>query len=284
VKTGASHTYRLIERVDIEDRPIRRRDAKLANDQQTEMWFNGCTLSPEFYRLLGRIAELQDLDLEVFTSIRSPLAQAIYLYIPSRAHHHTESQPFEIALTRLLEQVSFRVPPQKQRRHQIFTQHADEGRSIIQQLDGLKTLTGIFRVKLAETTDGTDWKLLTWVEQGGRKLPADIKDSKLVAAYIKSGRPRELLHQALTNIKPLTDYEMELLTLASVEITHNRRFFEIARAILGEPRLDGLLAEAKADELEGRKARKNPTARLIHRIMEAVGAPVTQAKGMLARN
>ena len=151
-------------------------------------------------------------------------------------------------------------------------------------MDGLETLTGTFRVKLAETTDGTDWKLVTWVEQGRRKLPADIKDSKLVAAYIKSGRPRELLHQALANIKPLTDYEIELMTLAGVEITHNRRFFEIARAILGESRFDGLLAEAKADELEGRKARKNPTARLIHRIMEAVGAPVAVAKSGLERN
>jgi hypothetical protein len=83
-KTGISHEYRLIEHIDIERRPIRRRDAKLANDFQTEMWFNGCRLSPEFYSLLNRIAELQDLDLEVFTSIRSPLAQAIYLYIPKR--------------------------------------------------------------------------------------------------------------------------------------------------------------------------------------------------------
>ena len=284
VKTGASHSYRLIERVDIEDRPIRRRDSKLANDQQTEMWFNGCTLSPEFYRLLGRIAELQDLDLEVFTDIRSPLAQAIYLYIPSRAHHHTESQPFEITLTRLLEQVSFRIPPQKQRRHQIFTQHENEHRSIIQQLDGRKTLTGVFRVKLAETADGTDWKLVTWVEQDKRRLPADIGDSKLVAAYLKSGRPRELLYQALANINPLNDYEIELLTLASVEIAHNRRCFEIAKAILGEARFDGLLAEAKADELEGRKARKNPTARLIHRIKEAVGAPITATKGPFVKN
>jgi hypothetical protein len=52
------------------------------------MWFNGCTLSPEFFGLLSSIAELQNLKLNVFTSIRSPLAQAIYLYIPSRAHHH----------------------------------------------------------------------------------------------------------------------------------------------------------------------------------------------------
>jgi hypothetical protein len=38
-------------------------------------------------------------------------------YIPSRACHHTEVKPFEISLTRLLEQVSFPLPPQKCRRH-----------------------------------------------------------------------------------------------------------------------------------------------------------------------
>ena len=54
----------------------------------------------------------------------------------------------------------------------------------------------------------------------------------------------------------------------------NRRFFEVAKALLREPKFDGLLAEAKGVEKEGCKARKNPSARLIHRIMEAVGAPV----------
>ena len=158
LKTNIAHTYRLIERVNFKEKPIRRRDAKLANDFQTEMWFNGCELSPEFYSLLDRIAELQELDLNVFTAIRSPLAQAIYLYIPSRAVHHDEEKPFEINVARLLEQVSFRIPPQKQRRQQIFTQHQDEGRSVIQQLDGLKTLTGVFRVRLAETLNGLEWK------------------------------------------------------------------------------------------------------------------------------
>jgi hypothetical protein len=38
------------------------------------------------------------------------------------------------------------------------------------------------------------------------------------------------------------------------------------------------LAESKNDEKEGRKARKNPTARLIHRIMEAIETPGS-AKG-----
>ena len=211
LKTGVAHEYRLIERIDIEKRPIRRKDSRLAKSSQLEMWFNGCTLSPEFCGLLSRIHELQHLKLDVFNSIRSPLAQAIYLYIPSRAHHHTEEKPFEIALTKLLQQVSFPVSPFKSKRRELFTKHEEENRSIIQQLDGLETLSGIFRVTLAETTDGTDWKLQAWVEQNKRKQKLTPEGSKLVAAYLKSGRPRELLDQALSNIQSLSSYEIDLL-------------------------------------------------------------------------
>ena len=284
VNTGISHQYRLIEHVDIESRPPRRKDSLLANSPQREMWFNGCTLSPEFFGLLSSIAELQNLKLNVFTSIRSPLAQAIYLYIPSRAHHHSKDDPFEITLTRLLEQVSFPVPDFKSQRKQVFTQHENEGRSVLQQLEGIETLSGRFHVALAETSDGADWKLLAWVDKTARKPKLPGEGSKLVAAYLNSGRPRELLDQALSDIRPLNDYEKELLETAGVVAGKNRRFFEVAKALLRELRFDELLSEAKGDELEGRKARKNSTARLIHRIMEAVGAPVALPKTGLSRS
>jgi len=270
LNTSEAHTYRLIERLDIVDRPIRRKDAVLALSNQQEMWFNGCTLSQEFFALLNRIAELQYLKLDVFTSIRSPLAQAIYLYIPSRAYHHTEAKPFEIAISKLLEQVSFPIPQFKSFRKKLFTQNRN---SILKQLDGVETLTGRFRVKLTETADGTDWKLLAWVEPEKKPKPQTTEHSKLLAAYLKSGRPRELFDRALDTIEPLSDYDMELLETAGVEISRNRRFFEMVKALLKAPRFSTLLSEAKADALEGRKATKNPTARLIHRLMEAIATP-----------
>jgi hypothetical protein len=145
---------------------------------------------------------------------------------------------------------------------------------VLQQLGGLETLTGIFRVQLTETADGADWKLQVWVEKSPRRPKLDEGRSKLVAAYVKSGRPRELLEQALSNIHSLTDYEIELLETAGVEIGKNRRFFEMAKAILRDARFTTLLGEAKGDALEGRAATKNPTARLIHRIMQAISTPV----------
>lgn len=270
VKTGIAHEYRIIERIDIEKRPIRRKDSTLAKSAQLEMWFHSCTLSPEFVGLLSRIAELQHLKLDVFNSIRSPLAQAIYLYIPSRAHHHSADDPFEITLTNLLQQVSATIPSQKSRRRELFTKNNNP---VLQQLDGLETLSGRFRVKLAETADATDWKLQAWVEGTPHKPKLSPASSKLVAAYLASGRPRELLEQALANIKPLSGYEEDLLTSANVEIGKNRRFFEMAKAILRESRFHGLLGEAKNDEIEGKAATKNPTARLIHRTMEAISTP-----------
>lgn len=272
VKTGIAHEYRLIERIDIEKRPIRRQDSKLARSPQLEMWFHSCTLSPEFAGLLSRIAELQHLKLDVFNAIRSPLAQAIYLYIPSRAYHHTEADPFEITLSNLLTQVSATVPFHKSRRKELFTKNNNP---VLGQLDGLETLNGRFRVRITETTDGTDYKLQTWVEKLPRKVKQDRSDSKLTAAFLRSGRPREQLDQAFSNVQPLSDYELDLFQAANVDVGRSRRFFELAKAILRGPRFVGLLAEAKGDQLEGRRATKNPTARLIHRIMEAISAPLT---------
>ena len=274
VPTGVAHEYRLIEHIDIEKRPIRRKDDYRAGSPQLEMWFNGCTLSPEFFGLLSRIAELQHLKLTVFTAIRSPLAQAIYLYIPSRAYHHSEKKPFEISVSKLLDQVSFPQPRYKSFRHKLFTQHEDEGRSIMQQLDGLETLSGRFRVALAETSDGKDWKLQAWVEMPPKQLKKVTRaDSKLVRAYLHSGRTREDLQLRLSSREPLSSYHLELLSAAKVELQGSERFFELACALLGEARFVELLSEAKGDAMEGREATKNPTARLIFRIMEAIAAP-----------
>ena len=278
VKTGIYHQYRLIDYVDIKGKVIGRKDSTLATSKQTEFWLHGCDLSEEFFSLLGRVAELQSIKLKVFNKIRSPLAQSIYLYIPSRAHHHSEAKPFEITLTKLLEQVSFGAPRQKQRRYQIFTQHANEGRAVMQQLEGLETLKGHFHVRLVETDDGKDWKLLAWVEQDLEKPKFEESGSKLIRVYLNSGRPPELLEQALSDIKPLSDYEIDLLQRAEVRVEGNERFFMMAKAILRPARFVEYLAEAKGDAIEGREAKKNPTARLIYRIREAIGAPMPKPK------
>jgi hypothetical protein len=86
------------------------------------------------------------------------------------------------------------------------------------------------------------------------------------------GGSKEKLERALANVQPLSSYEMELLETAHVEIDGNERFFRLAKAVLGPNTFVGLLGEAKGDELEGRRPKKTPTARLIFRIMRAASA------------
>jgi len=156
--------------------------------------------------------------------------------------------------------------------------HEKEGHSVLQQLDHLETLSGHFRVALVETEDKSDWKLQSWLEKSPSASKPLNGSSKLVAAYLKSGRSQDHLNQALSNIHPLTDYETEMLETAQVEIGKHRRFFEMAKAILTNARFTGLLAEAKGASLEGLVATKNPTARLIHRIMESISAPIQNTR------
>lgn len=279
--TGRTFVYRLIERVAMEPKFIKRRDSNMAQSLQMEMWYHCCQLSPEFEQMLQNTAELQYLKLEVFTAIRSPIAQAIYLYIPSRAAHHSEISPFEIKLTTLMNEISLLpVPVHKSVRKKAFIQHEDEGRSILQQLDGLETYKWRFRVKLVDTVANDDFKLLCWIESDpALLLPEPREDSKLYQAFLQGGRVREDWMQMIKRVGPLSNYEQDLLQIAGIEIEHNRRFFEQAKAILGSLLFKEVLAEVKCDHLEGIKARKSPTAKLIYRLMTVIKLGIGVSKG-----
>lgn len=267
--SGIAHSYRILEHIDIEERPIRRRDSHKAKSNQMELWFHGVTLAKEFYDLIQDIAELQYLKLEAFTSIRSPLAQAIYLYIPSRAHHHSKSNPFEITIPRLLEQVSHPVPKYKSYQKALLTQNRN---SVLSQLEGKETLTGTFHVNLAQTADGKDFKLQAWVEPRQEKKAPPKANSKFIQAFLDRGVSREAIQKRLKSISPLDSYDLELLERGNVEVDGNQPFLEMAKALLGKNRFEQLLSEAKGDALEGIKSSKTPTHRLIHRLMEAAKA------------
>lgn len=270
LKDGTHHIYRIIERIDIGGRGVRRKDAHLASSKQLEMWFNGVTLSPEFFGILQNITELQQLRLDVLTSMRSNLAQAIYLYIPSRAHHHRKGSPFKIRLSNLLEQVGARVTEEKWLRKQTFTQNKH---SVVTQLDGAEMLTGTFRVDLAETRDKSDYNLLAWVEPHKADSTRAEPQSRLVDAFLKGqGQTRGEAKKRLSKQTGLDEYHVSLLERAKVKVEGNERFFEMAKALLGKTRFEGLLGEAKNDALEGTAPTKTPTHRLIHRIMRALEA------------
>ena len=109
-------------------------------------------------------------------------------------------------------------------------------------------------------------------------------NSKLIAAWESSGRTRELLEQRLADTPPLSGHELDLLEKADVRVTGNERFFKLAKAMLPYCEFISLLSEAKGDNLEGKKAKKNQTARLIWRLKSAILAlkklPLLPAGGL----
>lgn len=271
-ESGKLQCYRLIERVEISQgaHPVRSA-ASSADLPASATWIDSLTLSQELCAALDDLRNTHQLNLESFMSMRSPLAQAIYLFLPSRAHHHTRAEPFEITLTRILEQVGHPVPPTRKLRRKLFLQNE---RSVVAQIDQALVLGGTFRLQLAETANREDYKLLAWVEHEARDRPASPqRRGKVARAFVEGGGTQAELDRKLEHIPALTEYELNLLERGQVEVGGNERFFRLSKALLGESRFDMLLAEAKGDEIEGRPATKNPTARLIHRIMEALRTP-----------
>jgi hypothetical protein len=51
--------------------------------------------------------------LDVLRTLASDLAQAIYLFIPSRAVHHAKEDPWKINLANLFDQLGMNVPVSK---------------------------------------------------------------------------------------------------------------------------------------------------------------------------
>jgi len=95
-------------------------------------------------------------------------------------------------------------------------------------------------------------------------------NSKVIQAFLKSGKTRTEARELLKNAVPLNDYERELLERGEILFDIRQNLFLMFKALLGEKRFDSLLAEAKGDALEGRRPKKNPTARLIFRLIQAL--------------
>ena len=263
VDGGKVEYFQILGDIKIHQKTARRRDALKMLSMQQEMWLDRVTLSPEFFGLLKRWEELARICLHVLTAIRSPKAQAIYTYIPSRAVHHSRAEPFSINLATILEQIGAPVPAAKSKRKQIFTQNRN---SILSQLDGAEIIDGILRVEMVETRDGADAKLVFWVEKhDASESLAPPKKSRMLEAWTKGGRSRRSFQERLKKAAPLASYHRELLERAGVKLAATETFFEMAQALLG-PRFDRILSEAKGDALEGNRG-NNPTGRLIYRVL-----------------
>jgi len=272
---GDLHEFTILGRVDVYRKIPRKKNTKLANPNQRELWLDCVTLHPYFFTILVDTARIR---LDVLNSITSRLAQSIYSYIPSRAVHHTKTDPFEITATKLLEQLAENVPPHKSRRLEKFKGAKKDRKSVIEQLDGLELINGRLRVDIAQTADKSDWKLLFWAEDVKQietlpKVAVKGSQSKLLNFYINHRGTKQQFNQLMKKCTPLDYYQTDMLKMAGIDYKGSESFFEMVKAIIGEGHFNMILAEFKNDVNEGRSGIKEPAKVLNLRLMYAIENP-----------
>lgn len=266
---GQERVFRILERVCITRRPARH-----AGRTEMECWVEELRFSAEFSQLLSDFESLTRLRLDVLNSIASPIAQALYAYVPSRAvHHDSTANAWEIRLGVALAQLGVCVPMARSQRKRIFLQNGEtRNGSILSQLNGAELLDAVLHAEVVPTRDETDYKLRFWTERHKiESRPCAVKGEKLLAAWLASGRSEEEYRRRLRIIEPLSSYEIELLEIGQVDRTQSDGFLKVARCLLGERRFIEFAAESKGDALAiGGFRPVNPTGLLIHRLIEAI--------------
>ena len=100
--------------------------------------------------------------------------------MPARAAYVKPDNPAKISLNRLSQEVGHKPVKCKSKRYQLFTQHKN---SVINQLDGAKMFGNkIFRCKLEENSNKTDYNFLCWSVETKKHLPPK-PTSKLFKAF-----------------------------------------------------------------------------------------------------
>jgi hypothetical protein len=206
----------------------------------THVQLDNVMLAPEFVELLLDWTQLMHVRLDVLRNLTSDVAQAIYLFIPSRAVHHTKEEPWKISLSTLFEQLGMPVPHSKSVRKKILTQHKT---SVMRQLNNVPVLKGFLRVSLRLNKEKTDWLLLAWVETQEKLPDLFSSESPLVEAWRNSGRPESDLAKLLRTALPdLPDYSKELAKIASVDLEKSERFLRLCILLLGKNKLLRMVA------------------------------------------
>ena len=271
--------YRILDSLTITEKPIRRSDDSRITDRQSEFWLDGCTISSEFLNVLNT-DELLYLRLDQLKKIRSPLGQAIYFYVPSRAYHASKARPWSISLRLLCKQVGYDVPDQLSRRRLLF-EGDNRGPSLLEQLDGLETAFGIFRVCLRFNHKANDFMLDSWSEP--RPLPPQAISEdigKLGLAYL-NGHTEAELQNRLKKKTPLDGYQLHLLHEYGINLSTTLNFFEQANCLLGTIEFNALLSTLKTYLKEpgrlvnGEKVR-NPTGFFIDMCIRATQEKASQ--------
>ena len=289
LQNGDKRMFPAISRIEISTRNLRGRKQSNNNQQRLALdeWvivdkeprieraravqLDNVALAPEFAEFLCDWKNIMHVRLDVLRTLASDLAQAIYLFIPSRAVHHSKSDPWKINLANLFDQLAMNVASSKSLRKKALVQHGEK--SVVKQLNNIPILHGYLRVSLRLNKDKTDWLFLAWVEGRGDLPDLYSSDSALVDAWRKSGRDEAELAKLLRNPLPeLTDEERYLCEAAKIELSKVQRFIQLCKVAIGKNKLHRVLAEIKVDVVEGRGIH-NPTGTFVWRLLKLISEP-----------
>jgi hypothetical protein len=226
--------------------------------------------APTFLEFLGDIEKFFSIRLDIFNSLSSGIAKAIYLYIPSRALKSTKKSPFKITLTNLYRQINIKVPVYKSQRLERLTQHKNP---VIKQLDNdWINYNKKLRVRLEKTKDDSDYNFCAWTEEladNDYKAPdGDSLRTWFINGQKNTINASELFNEQMKNITPLDWYQIETLKEAEINWEKSRIFLEQSKALLGRARFDELCADVKGRVLssiysDSVQSLKSPIAYLI---------------------
>lgn len=187
-----------------------------------------------FMQFIEAFEKTQNIQLDVLNSIRSDIAKALYLYLPSRAVKNTKNSPFKITLTKVFEQIGAVVPQHKSKRKQRFTQNNN---SVLNQLDNTRLQFNTkLRVCLEETKNKKDYNLCAWPEP---LKDTEVQDrdstSKLFVWFIDGNNgTAEDFYKKIVKMPALNIYEKGKLQNCGIDIIQNEKFLRMSKALMGE--------------------------------------------------
>lgn len=228
------------------------------------------SFDPSFLDFLDNIELFFSMRLDVWDSITSNIAKAIYIYVPSRALRATKATPFTIKLTRLFKDLQITIPKYKSLRYKTMTQNKN---SVMKQLDNvLINYHKKLRVSLEHTKDRKDYLFCAWNEDVTEKDTITPNHDSLRTWFINGkhnvpGLAKEF-SSVVKQVEALQFYQIEILKAAEIDINESKIFLEQSQALLGTKRFDEMIGEVKSRVLFGHhtdtyKKIKNPIAYLI---------------------
>ena len=160
------HYFRIIESAS-----IMAKSSKRGGGQQ-ELFFDNVRIDRTYLELMQKITDHLCIDVKMLSQITGDLAQAIYMYLPSRTAHevYTKNNPFKIKLTKLFDQVGYSTTKTKykSKRKEVMD------RGVLEQLNETSVMGGKFFCDLRESKDKSDWMLCCWTE----KVKKAVTDGK----------------------------------------------------------------------------------------------------------